>query len=330
MSPINLFSAFCNAIFLLFLLVAPSSSYACTRIFWNSNTQTKVFARSMDLYISDIPTLVVYPRHIVRSGETQQNPLHWQSKYGSVVVTAFHSNAASDGMNERGLAAHLLYLTQTDYVQRNTKLPGISNAIWVQYVLDNFSTVNEVIKHLDHFQVVPIKVNNMEWPLHLVIEDASGDSAIIEFLGGKTILHHGRQYTVLTNDPAYAIQLSNLKRYSAFAGDLPLPGATDSISRFVRASFFLKNLPNAKTKHDAICAILSALRPEMVAFGAGKSAASAGPVAGKTRWISLGDLSNKIYYFQSTDSLRFTEIDLSKIDLANKDLNIVIDPNPSN
>ncbi len=75
--------------------------------------QAKVFARTMDLYISDMPTLVVSPRGLDRSGQAGQNSLHWKAKYGSVVVTAFHSDAATDGMNERGFAAHLLYLSET-------------------------------------------------------------------------------------------------------------------------------------------------------------------------------------------------------------------------
>ena len=36
---------------------------------------------------------------------------------------------------------------------------------------------------------------------HLAIEDASGDSAIIDYINGKQIVQHGSQFRIMTNDP---------------------------------------------------------------------------------------------------------------------------------
>jgi penicillin V acylase-like amidase (Ntn superfamily) len=33
--------------------------------------------------------------------------------------------------------------------------------------------------------------------------DPSGDSAILEYLGGKLVTHHGPEYKVMTNSPPY-------------------------------------------------------------------------------------------------------------------------------
>ena len=88
-----------------------TSSYSCTTVFWNNNSQAKVVARTVDLFIPDMPTILVFPRGMERQGEAGTNSLKWKSKYGSVVVTEFKTSAASDGINEHGLAAHLLYLT---------------------------------------------------------------------------------------------------------------------------------------------------------------------------------------------------------------------------
>lgn len=290
---------------------------ACTRIFWNNNNQAKVFARTMDLYTSDMPTLVISPRGLNRSGQAGQNSIHWQAKYGSVVVTAFHSDAVSDGMNERGLAAHLLYLSETEYVKSDPKKPRLNNSLWVQYVLDNFSTVNEMLNDMDRYQIISDTVHQREWPLHLVIEDATGDSAVIEFLNGKPVIHHGSEYRVLTNTPAYSIQLENLKKYEPI-GKLPLPGGIDSISRFVRASFFLNTLPQPKDSLQAITGVYSAMRPQMVPFGAketneDRKVEPEDSQAWTTYWVSLGDLSNKIYYFQSTHSPNLIWLNLNRI-----------------
>ena len=44
---------------------------------------------------------------------------------------------AADGMNEQGLAAHLLYLTASDFGPRDPKLPGVQAGQWAQYALDS-------------------------------------------------------------------------------------------------------------------------------------------------------------------------------------------------
>jgi len=36
---------------------------------------------------------------------------------------------------------------------------------------------------------------------HLALADASGDSAIFEYISGKLVIHHDRKYTVMTNSP---------------------------------------------------------------------------------------------------------------------------------
>ena len=35
--------------------------------------------------------------------------------------------------------------------------------------------------------------------VHVALEDASGDSAILEYLGGKLVVHQGREFRVMTN-----------------------------------------------------------------------------------------------------------------------------------
>ena len=157
-------------------------SYACTTVFWNTNSQAKVVARTVDLFIPDMPKLMVYPKGIQRNGEAGENSLTWKSKYGNVVVSELNTNAVSDGINEHGLSVHLLYLTGSTYEKRDNTIPAISNVLWAQYILDNFKTVDEVVKATDQFQIISTVVHNQKWPLHLSVEDSSGDSAVIEFI----------------------------------------------------------------------------------------------------------------------------------------------------
>ncbi len=47
-----------------------------------------------------------------------------------------------EGINEKGRAAHLLYLHVTKYEERDVRKPGITNLRWLRHVLDSFNTVN--------------------------------------------------------------------------------------------------------------------------------------------------------------------------------------------
>jgi penicillin V acylase-like amidase (Ntn superfamily) len=284
---------------------------ACSRIFWNDNKIAKIAVRSMDLYLDEKPKLVIMPQGITKDGAVE-NPITWTSKYGSVVVTAF-DQAVSDGVNDQGLSAHVLYLHESEYEKRDRR-PGLANAKWVEFVLDNYKTVAEVVKHVEQFQVVSIPVNGREWPLHLVIEDASGDSAIFEFLQRKAIVYYGKQFTVMTNDPPYNTQLNNLKHYRYFGGNLPLPGDTDPQSRFVRCSAFLKTLLEPSNYLEAIAFAIGVIRTCQVPFGADKYAGkneTEEEMAWPTRWITATDLTNRIYYFNATviPNIAWVELD---------------------
>jgi len=310
---------------LLFLFSQTVS--ACTTVFLNSDPAYKVVGRSTDLFTSDTPLVKALPRGISHNGEAGNNSLQWKSKYGSVVVTEFHSNAVSDGMNEKGLVVHLLYLSDSQYKQPNENHPQISNLLWAQYILDNYATVAEALKATQNLQIVATRLHDREWPLHLTMQDATGDAAIIEFIKGKMQVYHGSQYSVMTNEPAYNVQIENLKRYQGFGGTLPLPGDPDPLSRFVRASAFLKTLPNPASNLDAIAGMFSVMRTVMVPFGAVDTSGNKTEDAWATRWITVADINNKLYYFSSTTTPNIIWVDLNKLNFDATQKTLTIDPN---
>lgn len=299
---------------------------ACTTIFENKSTGAHVVGRSMDLFTTDLPMILAEPRGTKHSGEAGENSLTWEAKYGSVVVTAFHTNGVSDGINEKGLAVHLLYLSKTTYPDNNKKLPQISNTMWAQYILDNFTTVEEALEGTKDLQIVPTKIHDQTWPLHLTMEDQTGDSAIIEFIDGKIHIYHGPQYQVMTNEPSYDIQLSNLKRYKGFGGTLPLPGDPDPLSRFVRAEHFLTTLPTPGNDVEGVAGVLSLMRSVQIPFGAVDTSGNQTVDSWPTRWVSVADVTNKIYFFNSTTTPNIVWIDLNKINFALGSDVLSIDP----
>ena len=67
----------------------------------------------MDWPTSTEPVLTVLPRGLTHNGGrlgdlvVATNPLRWTSKFGSLVTTVYGVGTA-DGLNERGLSAHML------------------------------------------------------------------------------------------------------------------------------------------------------------------------------------------------------------------------------
>src|SRR5258708_6247061 len=81
------------------------SIFSCTRLLHVDPKQGVMVGRNMDWEEEMYSKLVVYPRGMQRQGYAEVNPLKWTSKYGSIVATSYDI-AATDGMNEKGLAVH--------------------------------------------------------------------------------------------------------------------------------------------------------------------------------------------------------------------------------
>ncbi len=305
------------AVFITLAVLLPFfNAEACTRIFWNNNSQgTKLVARTMDLDLDDTPTFYVFPMGISKNGGDIDNPATWTSQYGSVVMTFTGSpNLCDEGINTNGLAFHFLYLDGTVYEPRDSR-PGVDGGRYGQYLLDNAANVEEALVLMSQTQLVP-GLFGEQWPCHLALEDAQGDSAVIEFVGGQINIYHGPDYTVLTNEPTLDQQIPNLVQYQYFGGNLPLPGDVDSVSRFVRAAAFLSTLnsqPFSLLTPDLIARLFSAIRSESTPFGAVEFNGNVPEPAWPTLWTSLFDLTNKAIYFTHHVARNNFWIDMQKL-----------------
>jgi len=248
----------------------------CTRVLWNTNDVAILAGRSMDWPMSTQPMIVAFPRGRRRDGGALagevvvgENPLRWTSRHGSLVTTVYGMGSV-DGVNERGLAAHALYLKCTDVGARNPELPGLHIGLWAQYLLDLAATVSEALALMEGIQLVMVGAYGVDATLHLALEDASGDSAIIEFADGRLVVHHGRQYTLMTNDPTYDEQLELLanQHFSHPSRDMPLPGNVNAVDRFQRAAFYAALLPKPETERQAVASVMAIIRNVSVPFGA--------------------------------------------------------------
>ncbi|WP_368498131.1 linear amide C-N hydrolase [Herbiconiux sp. A18JL235] len=270
----------------------------CTRILWNTNGVATTVARCMDWAVSDEPELWYLPAGLERSGNADEDSLTWTSLHGSV-VTSMWGMGTVDGLNDKGLAAHALYLDPEDVAfPAADGRPSVANAMWVQYLLDNHSTVAEAIAGIDRVRITSPLFRGLELGVHIALEDASGDSAIIEPLDGTLVVHHGREYTVMANSPTLDKQLANLRRYRPFGGELPPPGDITSADRFVRSSYFLHYLPEPENVEEAVAGVFQLIANVSVPYGAPYSTGDVYP----TWWRAGADLTDRVYYFGSTRS----------------------------
>lgn len=304
---------FLTTVFGFLMAIQATPSDACTRAVYLGPDNMVVTGRTMDWKEDIKSNIYLFPRGIKRSGAKTENTLHWTAKYGSVITTGYDIGTA-DGMNEKGLVANLLYLAESDYGTSSDERPVMGISIWTQYVLDNFSTVDEVVAELSKevFRIdAPELPNGAKSSLHLAISDAGGNSAIFEYIKGKLVIHKGREFQVMTNSPIYDKQITLNDYWEQIGGLVMLPGTNRASDRFVRASFYINVVEQSSDPRVAVAGVFSVMRNVSVPFGISTPDE---PNISSTRWRTVSDQKDKVYYFESTLSPNVFWIDLKGLD----------------
>lgn len=329
----------------------------CTRILWTGKVGDKISSicgRNMDWGDDMKEKLWVFPAGLKRKSDVKGKAVEWVSKYGSI-ATIVYDQATSDGMNEKGLAVHANWLAKSYYGERDESKPGLDCNRALQYFLDNFATVKEVVEYFKNnqdMQLVESAIakngNTVPIKCHLAIEDAQGESLIVEYLEinghvERKIYYSGdlpelylkycndldipadkkeeykanylKAYNVLTNDPPFKEQLETLKKYKdfGFGGELKLPGDTDASARFVRGAYYLINLPQPNNQREAIAHLLSVMRSTAQPFRKPQPGSNA-PYASSTRWRTVAACTEKLYMYESSVNPTLIWLDANKLD----------------
>ena len=301
---------------LLAAAFAAPAAHPCTRILHETGQDDFLVGRSMDWSEDTRTDLWVFPRGMARDGGTSENPEQWTSRYGSVVASIYDI-ASVDGMNEAGLVANALYLAEADYgTEARAGQPGMLIGAWLQYVLDNFSTVEEAVAAMeaDDLRVVAPRLPNGKAATgHVSISDPGGDSAIFEYADGKLVIHHSPDYRVMTNSPTYDRQLAIMGYWSEIGGFTMLPGTNRAADRFARAAFYNSAVPTFEDHQTAVAAVLSMVRAVSVPYGL---ADPERPDLSSTQWRVLADKTNRRYFFDSALSPSLFWVDTDRLDFA--------------
>ncbi|MCC7005242.1 MAG: linear amide C-N hydrolase [Ottowia sp.] len=294
----------------------PQFAFSCTRVTYLGPENTVITARSMDWAEDMKSDLWVFPRGLQREGAAGPNSIKWVSKYGSVITAGYNAGSA-DGMSETGLVANVLYLSESNYGVPKNDRPNLSIAAWAQYVLDNYATVSQAVAGLarEPFNLIaPTLPNGEASTLHLAISDPSGNSAVFEYVAGKLVIHHGRENQVMTNSPTYEKQLALNNYWKGIGGTVFLPGTHRAADRFVRAAFYAGAIPQTAVTRDALASLFGVIRNASVPLGI---TTPGQPNISSTRWRTVSDQKNKVYYFESVLSptifwVPFADLDFSQ------------------
>ena len=145
------------------------------------------------------------------------------------------------------------------------------------------------------------------------MSDASGDSAIIEYIGGKQVIHHSRDYQVMTNSPVFDQQLALNTYWKQIGGTVMLPGTDRAADRFARASFYVNAIPKNEDPVKALASVFSVIRNASVPFGINTPEE---PNISSTRWRTVADHKRKLYFFESALTPNTFWVDLKDIDFS--------------
>jgi choloylglycine hydrolase len=276
------------------LLLPVTTSDACTT-FLLKHPKGPVMAKNFDWDVA-AGMLVVNPRGLAKSAVVgaDAQPARWTSRYGSLTFNQYGREFPMGGMNEAGLAMEVLWLADTRYPAASDKR-SIGTLQWVQYCLDSFRSVNDVVASASELNIGgPATV-------HFLACDATATCAVIEFLDGKLFQRSGRTLPlpVLTND-RYNASLDYLNRTLGYGGDPVKPEGAGSLPRFARAAngtHIARSNPDADPVAESFAILADVAQPKT------------------TQWSIVYDLSAKRVHFSSSSHAPRRTVDLTELDL---------------
>ena len=258
--------------------------------------QSCVFGANLDYAVS-CGLIFVNKRNTIKAGweaGTTGELAVWTSKYGSVTFNWCGYQMPYAGMNEAGLIISTMWLEETKQVPPDPR-PPLNSTFWLQYLLDNYSTVDEVIASES-------KVRVIDGTDHYLLSDKLGNRAVIEFLDGKMVCYKGQNLPVkaLTNDPYQ-------ESVQAWRGGKLHHNDFESLIRFGTAADLLKGFrPNSNT------ALIGDNRA-MVYYAFYILAAAAHPL---TCWSIVFDNRNLQVYLSTKLNSQMRQIDFAKLDFS--------------
>ncbi len=282
----------------IILTLISNYGYSCTTFVLKDKQGNVSFGRNFDFPIGQGHIHINY-KNMQKSAfiRPPEKAINWVSKYGSITFNQAGKEFPYGGMNEKGLVVEQMWLQEAKYPAVDNRY-GLSELQWIQYQLDNSATIEEVI---DSDTLIRISETATSF-LHFLVSDNSGNSATIEYIDGKMVVHQGAElpYSVLSN----CVYQNSLNYKSSIEKNEKIQyndWTKNSSGRFIKVADLINNYNGTSSLVDYSFNILENVsQPD------------------NTQWSIVYDISNlKIYYKSSLNSKRQT-IDLNPIDFSCK------------
>jgi len=290
-----------SCIALALILLIPHQLSACST-FKLQKGDSLIYGHNLNQGDIGVPGLVfINKREIFKLGRTwselttkeRLNPSShcWISRYGSVTFNAFGRDFPDGGMNEVGL--YIWEMNEDGDYPKNDSLPKLYELNWMQYILDNYSTVEEAIQRASEIEV--------EGPgKHFFVGDAQGNCAAVAFIDGKVVVNKGENMPVpgLFNTP-YNRELELLKYYQGFGG-LYEPDLSDPrVPRFVKTAVMIRDYKPSHNIVDYGFKMLDALK-----------------VYDIPEWSVVFDVRKRHVYFKTRVNPEIKHLSMDEIDFS--------------
>lgn len=302
----------------------------CTAVTYK--TKNFYFGRNLDYDFSYAEEVTVTPRNFsFKFGETQDMPSHY-----ALIGTAFVKNGYPlyyDAVNEKGLGmAGLNFVGNAFYQGVQKGGVNIAPFEFIPYILGKCASVKQALAELKKISLTN-RAFSPDLPnaeLHWLIADR--EKAVTAEFVKEGLKIYDNPAGVLTNNPPFCEQLSNLdnymglspedpkngfskklklKIYSRGMGALGLPGDLSSQSRFVRAAFVKLNSVSGETEEESVNQFFHILGS--VAHPRGACAVKKGYEI--TVYTSCCNADEGIYYYTTYENHRVTAVKMRGHDL---------------
>jgi len=282
-------------------LLGSSAATACTSFVLENNGYA-VFGANLDFRIHE-GLMFVNKRNVNKTGLDPGSTgeyARWTSRYGSLTFNLVGYEFAWAGMNEAGLVISTMFLETTENPAPDAR-PPLEPGVWLQYQLDNWSSIEEVIASDTVVRMAP---GNNE---HYLVSDRTGSSAVVEFIDGKIIVHTGESLPVqaLTNNTyEESVREWEKSRWWMFWRFLEKKFWKSSLIRFEIAADRVKDF-DEDGKGSAV----------QYAFDTLQEACDDAP-SNPTQWSIVFDTENLKIYFRTRANPRIRTISFSSLDFS--------------
>lgn len=285
-------------------LASICTATACTTFNLRSG-DLNIFGKNYDWSVGE-GAVIINKRGVAKTAtkvkDETGSPAVWKSKFGSITFNQYGREFPTGGINEAGLVVELMALPGGDYPSPDSR-PYIRDRQFRQYLLDCFSTVKEVI---ESDPLIRISENGKGPVIHLLVSDRTGESAVIEFIGGKRVVYTGGSMPVRAlSNTSYAESLLHWR-----AKEIPPEDKWMSVERFMIAADSVNSFDAKAVK-----------APVDHAFGILKQVAQ----GNNTRWSIVYDINDLQVFFKTSLNPKKRFIDLKEVDFSCKTTVKIID-----